>query len=135
MRKLAISFSISTLFGSIAMAEPFQEVTVGVPVASIAEAEAWYLKLLGDEVEILRPGPGVVEFKAAPGVWLQIFEPEAGQPTASVVRFKIDDFPTFQKQSSGNGIDTGEATAVPDIVTFSEFTDPDGNALGLYSLP
>lgn len=135
MRKIAMAFAVSALFGGMAVAEPFQEVTVGIPVASISEAEAWYLKLLGDDVEILRPGPGVVEFKAAPGVWLQIFEPEKGQPSASVVRFKIDDFPAFQGKILAKGIDTGEVIAVPDTVSFSEFTDPDGNALGLYSVP
>lgn len=61
------------LTASSASAEPFQEITVGVPVSSIVDAEAWYLKLLGTEVEVLRPFPSVVEFRVAPGVWYQIF--------------------------------------------------------------
>ena len=68
MRTLCgISMAILAMTGS-ASAEPFQEVTVGVPVASIVEAEAWYLNLFGSGVEVLRPIAGVVEFKIAPGV-------------------------------------------------------------------
>ncbi len=33
-----------------------------------------YPDLLGSDVEVLNPFPGIVEFKVAPGVWLQIFE-------------------------------------------------------------
>lgn len=43
MRTLcSVSMAFLAMTG-FASAEPFQEVTVGVPVASIAEAEAWYL--------------------------------------------------------------------------------------------
>lgn len=68
----------SVFFGmaGAALAEPFQEVTVGVPVANLAEAEAWYAKLLGPDTEVVRPYPGITEFKVAPGVWFQLFEPE-----------------------------------------------------------
>lgn len=56
-----------------ASAEPSQEVIVGFPVASFVGTEAGYLSLLGSGVEVLRPFAGVVGFKIAPGVWLQIF--------------------------------------------------------------
>jgi predicted enzyme related to lactoylglutathione lyase len=118
-----------------ASAEPFQEITVGVPVTSIAEAEAWYLNLLGSDVEVIKPFPGVVEFKVAPGVWLQIFETEDQQPSGAVIRFLVDDIETTQSQRADVGINTGEAIEIPNVVAFSEFADPDGNALGLYDLP
>ncbi|MGJ8629155.1 MAG: VOC family protein [Sulfitobacter sp.] len=135
MRKLAIAFFVSALIGGSATAEPFKEVTVGVPVTSIADAEAWYLNLFGKDVEILRPDAGVVEFKVSPDVWFQIFETDVKKETDSVIRFKVDNVEVFQQEAAKTGIDTGEAIAVPEIVTFSEFSDPDGNALGLYSLP
>lgn len=135
MRQLAIVFFVFALIGGSVTAEPFQEVTVGVPVASISDAEAWYLNLFGKNVEILRPDAGVVEFKVAPGVWFQIFESDVKQESGSVVRFMVDDIDEFQNNAAETGIETGQAIVVPDIVTFSEFSDPDGNALGLYSLP
>jgi len=36
------SAAVLAMTGAIS-AEPFQEITIGVPVASIAQAEAWYL--------------------------------------------------------------------------------------------
>jgi predicted enzyme related to lactoylglutathione lyase len=120
---------------NFASADPFQEVTVGVPVTSIVEAEAWYRNLLGSDVEVLKPFPGVVEFKVAPGVWLQIFEADDQQSTGAIVRFLVDDMSAAQSQRASVGLNTGEAIEVPSVVTFSEFSDPDGNALGLYALP
>lgn len=129
---VSMAFLAMTGFAS---AEPFQEVTVGVPVASIVEAEAWYLNLLGSDVEVLKPFPGVVEFKVAPGVWLQIFEADGQQPSGAIIRFLVDDIKATQSQHADVGINTGDAIEIPNVVAFSEFADPDGNALGLYALP
>jgi len=91
--------------------------------------------MFGTEVELLRPFPGVVKFKVAPGVWYQIFEIEDHQPSGAVVRFLVDDIAASQSKWADAGIDTGEAIQIANVVTYSEFTDPDGNALGLYDLP
>lgn len=52
MCSLSMAFLAITGFAS---AEPFQEITVGVPVASIAKAKAWYLNLLGCDIEVTKP--------------------------------------------------------------------------------
>ncbi len=135
MRTLCSVFMAFFAMTGFASAEPFQEITVGVPVVSIAEAETWYLNLLGSDVEVIKPFPGVVEFKVAPGVWLQIFEADDQQPSRAIIRFLVDDIETAQGQRADVGINTGEAIEIPNVVTFSEFTDPDGNAFGLYDLP
>jgi predicted enzyme related to lactoylglutathione lyase len=135
MRWLARISVACLLTTSIAAAEPFQEVTVGVPVSSISDAEAWYINLLGADIEVLRPFPGVVEFKVAPGVWFQIFEAGDQQTSGAVVRFLVNDIDATQRESAKAGIATGDAIEIPDVVTFSEFADPDGNALGFYDLP
>lgn len=122
------------LISGAAWAEPFQEVTVGVPVPNLAEAEAWYANLLGPDVEFVRPVPGVTEYKVAPGVWLQLYEAQ-DQAAKSVVRFMVDDIAAVQQAHAAVGIASGEAIEVPGVVTFSEFTDPFGNGLGLYDLP
>jgi predicted enzyme related to lactoylglutathione lyase len=51
------------------------------------------------------------------------------------LRFLVDDIAAAQATLTSVGINSGEAIEVPGLVTFSEFTDPDGNALGLYDLP
>ena len=118
-----------------ASAEPFQEVTVGIPVGNMAEAEAWYAKLLGPNAEVVRPVPGVTEFKVAPGVWLQLFEAEDLKASKPIVRFLVDNIASTQAVHAKANIDSGKAVEVPGVVTYSEFTDPFGNALGLYDLP
>lgn len=123
------------LLTSAAAAEPFKEVTVGVPVASVLDAEAWYIQLLGADVETIRPAPGVVEFKIAPTVWLQIFEPADEQSGKAAIRFMVEDITKSQAAHANAGINSGEAIEVPGIITYSEFADPDGNSLGLYQLP
>lgn len=135
MHRLITAATVSVMLACTAGAEPFSEITVGVPVTSIEDAEAWYIKLFGPDVEILRPVPGVVEFKAAPGVWYQIFEADAQDPSETIVRFAVDNIVETQRAGAEAGINTGEAMAIPDVITFSEFSDPDGNALGLYELP
>jgi predicted enzyme related to lactoylglutathione lyase len=135
MRALAMAAVAGMFMASAASTEPFQEVVVGVPVASVVDAEAWYHDLFGPDVEIIRPVPGVVEFKVAPGVWFQIFEAEGQQASGNIVRFKVDDIYTTQRDGAELGINMGEAIEVPNVVTYSEFADPDGNALGLYDLP
>jgi predicted enzyme related to lactoylglutathione lyase len=118
-----------------ASAEPFHEVTISVPVTNMAEAEAWYAKFLGSKTEVLHPVPGVTEFKVSPGVWLQLFEAKDQATTKPILRFMVDNIATSQKVYTNSQINSGTAIEVPGIVTYSEFTDPFGNALGLYDLP
>ena len=79
--------------------------------------------------------PGVVELKATNGVWIQLFEVEDPASAGAVLRFLVDDMESAQAARTAHNIDTGEAVVVPEVVTFSEFTDPDGNGLGFYALP
>ncbi|MEQ1900081.1 MAG: VOC family protein [Devosia sp.] len=135
MRRIAWVSAIFLGLAGAATAEPFEEVTIGLPVPALSEAEAWYASFLGPDVEFIHPVPGIVEFKIAPGVWLQLFETADQEAASSVVRFSVTDFEAAQSARAGVGIETGEAVIVPDAVTFSEFSDPYGNALGLYSVP
>ncbi|MGC1497911.1 MAG: VOC family protein [Sulfitobacter sp.] len=132
LSKISVALVATTSFAS---AEPFSEITIGVPVSSIAEAETWYLNFLGADTEVMRPVPGVVEFKVAPETWVQLFEVENQQPSGAIIRFLVDDMEAAQSARSDRGIGTGEAIEIPGVVTYSEFADPFGNALGLYNLP
>jgi hypothetical protein len=83
----------------------------------------------------MRPYPGITEFKVAPGVWLQLFEPEGETVSKPILRFLVGDIAATQATHASLDINSGEAIDVPGLVTYSEFSDPDGNALGLYDLP
>ena len=135
MSNSIIVFIISLLLTVPVSADTFKEVTIGLPVSSLNEAERWYSQFIGAEVEMIRPAEGIAEFKIAPGVWLQLFVVDHKESANSVIRFSVDDFVSAQQIRSVVGIKTGEAITIPDVVTFSEFNDPFGNALGFYSVP
>lgn len=133
-KKIGLAFVFSAV-ASVALAAPFDEVTVGLPVPSLDAAVTWYATLLGPGVEMIQPAPGIAEFKIAPSVWLQLFEVDVLQPSNGIIRFSVEDFEATQKALAAADINIGDAIAIPDVVTFSEFTDPFGNALGFYSIP
>ena len=135
MRKFAFAIAAILSVSGFARAEPFNEVTIGVPVPSLPEAEAWYAKLLGPDVETAHPVPGIAEFKVAPGVWLQLFEKTGTGAENAIVRFSVKDFAAAQNARTAKGIDTGKAETIPGVVTYSEFRDPFGNPLGFYAVP
>lgn len=118
-----------------AFAGGFGEATIGIAVPSVAEAEQWYTKLIGPEAEIIRPYPGIVEIKATPSLWVQLFEVEAMPQSETIVRFLVEDMAATQERLAKLGIDSGEAIEVPETVIYSEFADPYGNKLGFYALP
>lgn len=135
MRVLVLSAALGLALTSNAGAQAFSEATVAVPVTSLDEAKVWYGKFLGEDADILEPAPGVIEFKATPNMWLQLYEVEEMPETGAVVRFLVDDMAATQASYSEKGIDVGEAIEVPGVVIYSEFTDPFGNAMSLYDLP
>lgn len=135
MRRIFIALFATIFITSNGLAAGFDEATVGIPVTSVAEAEEWYTKLLGPDAEIIRPFPGLIEIKATPNLWLQLFEAEDASPSKTIVRFLVKDMALTQERLSKLGIDTGEAIVVPETIIYSEFTDPFGNPLGFYALP
>ncbi len=123
MRNLFIATAMLFSIVGAASAEPFKEVTIGIPVSEILGAEEWYAKFLGPNIEVIKPFPGVVEIKATPNVWLQLFETEEQQPTATVIRFLVSDMAEAQDARSNRDIDTGTAIEIPGVVTYSEFCE------------
>ncbi|TDQ67308.1 hypothetical protein ATL17_1318 [Maritalea mobilis] len=135
MRVLILSAALGLALASNAAAQAFSEATVAVPVTSLDEAKIWYGKFLGEDAEIIEPVPGVLEVKATPDMWLQLYETEKMPETGAVIRFLVDDMAAAQASYAEKGIDVGEAIEVPGVVIYSDFTDPFGNAMSLYDLP
>ncbi|WP_027834917.1 VOC family protein [Maritalea myrionectae] len=135
MRKIALSIMFGLALSAPGWAQGFGEATVAVPVTSLAEAKAWYGDFLGPDSEVMEPAPGIVELRATPNMWLQLYEAEKMPEAGTVLRFLVEDMDAAQAKYAERGIDVGEAIEVPGIVIYSEFTDPFGNQLGLYDLP
>ncbi|MBL1420538.1 MAG: VOC family protein [Alphaproteobacteria bacterium] len=135
MKMLCKVFVVFLAIISVATAEPFKEITIAIPVSSLNQAEQWYTNFLGADTEMIKPTPDIIEFKAARGVWLQLYETNNQQSSGAIIRFLVKDMKVAQAARARVGINTGEAIEIPNVVTYSEFTDPFGNAIGFYDLP
>lgn len=106
-------------------------VTVGIPVADLAAATAWYGAVL-DRRPAIEPVAGIVEYELA-GTWIQLM---GGQRGASgwVLRYGVEDLAAERARLSGLGVSVGEVETVPGVISFFDFMDPDDNALSCYQV-
>lgn len=106
-------------------------VTIQVRVRDAKQGFAWYAKLLGRPADV-EPDPGISEWELVPTCWLQVVkgEPIAG---AGPIRLGVADIELertyIQEQME---IQMTEVERLDDVVAWCNFTDPDGNPLGLY---
>lgn len=107
--------------------------TIGLPVADLGAAIAWYQRLLGD-VEAIEPAPGVWECRIVPSGWLQLFEGEPSGRNAAIVRFESGDIEGSHALASTLGADVTAIVTVPEAVRYFEFRDPFGNQLSFYEM-
>ena len=108
--------------------------TVGIPVRDLAAARAWYDLLLDrSEPDLVEIEHGIVEYRLG-DCWLQLAQ---GLPTPSeaVLRLGVADVRSERDRLVAIGIAVGEITVVPGLIVFCNLLDPDGNRLGLYTVP
>ena len=108
-------------------------VTIGLPVASLPDASAWYARLLGRTAD-LEPVAGIEEFEPVPGCWLQLFEGAPGQGCQCVVRFGVTDIQAARGRLLGIGIPVSPVERVDGVIAFCDLADPWGNQLSLYQV-
>jgi lactoylglutathione lyase len=109
-------------------------VTVGLPVRDLRRAEDWYRKVFELTGPAVEPAPGLVELTLG-SIDLQLIEDLAGQPGAqNGLRVGVDDAAAEHERLTALGLDLDPVQHVPGAVDYFDFTDPDGNTLGVYSL-
>ncbi|POH63848.1 VOC family protein [Cryobacterium zongtaii] len=82
----------------------------------------------------VEPAPGVIEFVVGP-IDLQLSEEPPKRSGAQVtLRLGVPDASAEYERLTGLGVDLGTLEHVPGAVDYFDFTDPDGNALSMYSL-
>lgn len=104
--------------------------TIGFPVSNLEESVEWYKQVLGD-VEYFSPADGVVEFALNDKTWLQLFVGTASQ--GSILRLEVADIES-QYNRLNNLVSPTPIELVPDVVSYFDFKDPDGNQLSFYKL-
>ncbi len=109
-----------------------QSVTVGVPTTDLQRSVQWYQRVFELTSPDLEPSEGVVEFKVG-GVWLRLGQDSQGAPGGFVLRFGVADVAGQRARLARMGVQVSGLRQVESVLEYFDFTDPDGNRLGLYA--
>lgn len=132
MRNLFVLALIVASYNGSAQGKPaFASSTLSFPVSDLKQSIDWYQQLLG-EVEGFSPAEGVFEFQLNESTWLQLFE---GEPSSgAILRLEVKDIQDHHSRLVKLGISPGPVDMVPNVVSYFDFKDPDGNLLSFYML-
>lgn len=109
-------------------------VTVGLPVRNLQRAEDWYRKVFELTGEAVEPAPGLVELTLG-SIDLQLVEDADAHPgTQNGLRVGVENAADEHARLTQLGLTLDPVEHVPGAVDYFDFTDPDGNTLGVYSL-
>jgi predicted enzyme related to lactoylglutathione lyase len=107
-------------------------VTIAVPVPDVEAGRDWYGRLFGREPDLV-PAPGVYEWRAFAGAWVQVV---AGTPavadTGMVLRLGVNGLAATVERFVELGGQLGARTEIPDVIAIQDLRDPFGNWLSLY---
>lgn len=106
--------------------------TVGLAVSDLASARAWYEEVLELDGPDLEPMEGLVEYKVGP-IWLQLDAVDVAE-SSTVLRLGVVDIAAEHARLTELGVELDEIITVPELISFFDFRDPDGNELSLYQL-
>jgi predicted enzyme related to lactoylglutathione lyase len=114
------------------MALDSTSMTIGVPVPDVEAGRDWYGRLFGREPDLVS-APGVYEWRAFAGAWVQVVagRPAAGD-TGTVLRLGVNDLATTVERFIELGGKLGARTEIPDVIVIQELRDPFGNRLSFY---
>lgn len=107
-------------------------ITIGIPVTDLRAAQRWYGAVLAVDAPDLEPVRGVLEYEVG-GAWLQLAE-SGGGPGGGTVRLGVPDVHEQRARLVGLGVEGGDVEVVDGVIAYWDFSDPDGNRLGLYTL-
>ena len=97
-----------------------------IKVANLEKSREWYSRLFGKGPD-LEPFPGNVEFKVG-GAWVQISEGKV-YPSSWSFQIEVRNIVRERKRLTEVGIPTGEIGTVPQVISWFDIEDPDGNAM------
>lgn len=107
--------------------------SIGIPVKNLEESAKWYRKLLGEREEF-NPVEGITEFLLTKGSWLQLMEVPDFLPSENNLRFEVEDIDAVLSHLEILEVSPAEIVRIPELLSFIEFKDIDGNSLSFYQL-
>jgi predicted enzyme related to lactoylglutathione lyase len=108
--------------GPIDVREAITVITVG----DIQKSREWYSRLFGKGPD-LEPFPGNVEFKVG-GAWVQISRGKV-RPSSWSLQLEVRDLSRERERLRSSGIAATEIKTVPDVISYFDLSDPDGNTM------
>jgi len=103
-----------------------RETLVEITVSDLSKSREWYSRLFGKGPD-LEPFPGDVEFKIG-GAWVQIVNGKV-QTSSWTLLFEVRDLSRERERLREGGITAGEIKTVPNVISYFDLGDPDGNAM------
>jgi len=97
-----------------------------IRVRDITASREWYTLLFGKPPD-LEPFPGNVEFKIG-GAWVQIVKGEV-KPSSWTILFEVRDLARERERIVKAGINAPEIQSVPEVISWFDLGDPDGNQM------
>lgn len=95
-------------------------------MTDLPKSREWYSRLFGKGPD-LEPFPGNVEFKVG-GAWVQIVSGKV-QPSSWSLQLEVRDLSRERERLREGGIAATEIKTVPDVISYFDLSDPDGNSM------
>ncbi len=103
-----------------------KDTIVEIQVSDLQKSREWYSRLFGKGPD-LEPFKGNVEFKIG-GAWVQIVSGKP-QPSSWNLQIEVRDLSSERQRLRDAKIDATEIKGVPNIISYFDVKDPDGNSM------
>ncbi|MDA4123826.1 MAG: VOC family protein [Thaumarchaeota archaeon] len=103
-----------------------REVLVKITVSDPTKSRDWYSRLFGRGPD-LEPFPGNVEYKVG-GAWVQIVGGRV-QASSWALELEVGDLSRERERLREGGIAATEINTVPEVISYFDLSDPDGNRM------
>jgi len=104
-----------------------RETIVEITVSDLPKSREWYSRLFGKKGPDLEPFPGNVEFRVG-GAWVQIVSGKV-QPSSWNLQLEVRDLSRERERLRDGGIAASEIKTVPNVISYFDLSDPDGNTM------
>lgn len=104
-----------------------RETIVEITVSDLSASREWYARLFGKKGPDLEPFAGNVEFKVG-NTWIQITKGEV-KPSSWDLQLELFDLVLERERIRAAGIAANEIKTVPNVISFFDLKDPDGNKM------
>ncbi len=103
-----------------------REAIVQIAVSDLSKSREWYSRLFGKAPD-LEPFPGNVEFRVG-GAWVQIMSGKVRDSSWSL-QLEVRDLTRERERLRKNMISATEIETVPNVISYFDVKDADGNAM------